>query len=226
MILAPLTGPLAEPLTGRRWEPADVAREVGRRAAYYRAREIRPGERVLLGYGNRLEFFADLLALWNTGACAIPLDARLTPFEIETLARAAKARAFIAMGDVDADLARALGGLGTMVLDAAEAGAAPLAAPGPGAFALEDEGLILFTSGTTGNPKGVVHTHRTLRARWLGLRQSVGLEKYRRTLCLLPTHFGHGLICNALFPWLLGQELFILPPFTHDAVMRLGQLID
>ena len=34
---------------------------------------------------RRLEFFADLLALWNAGACAIPLDARLTPFEIETL---------------------------------------------------------------------------------------------------------------------------------------------
>lgn len=226
MLLAPLTGALAEPLTGRRWEPAAVAREVGRRAAYYRSREIRPGERVLIGYGNRLEFFADLLALWNAGACAIPLDARLTPFEIQTLARAANARAFVAMGDVDAALARGLDAQGTMVLDAAEAGAAPPAAAGPGAFTLEDEGLILFTSGTTGNPKGVVHTHRTLRARWLGLRQSVGLEKYRRTLCLLPTHFGHGLICNALFPWLLGQDLFILPPFTADAVMRLGAILD
>ena len=85
MILAPLTGTLAEPLTGRRWEPADVAHEVGRRVSHYRARGIRPRDRVLLGYGNRLEFFADLLALWTTGACAIPLDARLTPFEIETL---------------------------------------------------------------------------------------------------------------------------------------------
>jgi acyl-CoA synthetase (AMP-forming)/AMP-acid ligase II len=226
VLLAPLTGPLVEPLTGRRWEPADVAREVGRRAAYYRARGIRRGERVMLGYGNRLEFFADLVALWTIGACAVPIDARLTPFEIETLARAARARAFIAMGDVDAGLARALDGLGTAVHDGGEAGAAPPAAPGAGVFALEDEALILFTSGTTGNPKGVVHTHRTLRARWLGLRQGVGLEKFRRTLCLLPTHFGHGLICNALFPWLFGQELFILPPFTAEAVMRLGVLLD
>jgi oxalate---CoA ligase len=226
LILAPLTGSLAEPLTGRRWDPADVVGEVGRRAAHYRARGIGPGARVLLGYGNRLEFFADLLALWNVGACAIPLDARLTPFEIETLARAARARAFIAMGGVDAGLARALETLGASVLDAGEAGRAPLAPLAPGRFVLEDEALILFTSGTTGNPKGVVHTHRTLRARWLGLRQSVGLEKYRRTLCLLPTHFGHGLICNSLYPWLLGQDLFILPPFTPDAVMRLGTLLD
>ena len=45
-------------------------------------------------------------------------------------------------------------------------------------------------------------------------------------MCLLPTHFGHGLICNCLFPWLSGQDLFILPPFTPDAVMRLGKIID
>ena len=60
----------------------------------------------------------------------------------------------------------------------------------------------------------------------MALRSHLGLGKYRRTLCLLPTHFGHGLICNALFPWLSGQELFILPPFKADAMMRLGKLID
>ena len=71
-----------------------------------------------------------------------------------------------------------------------------------------------------------MHTHRSLRARWIALQQSLGTEAYRRTLCLLPTHFGHGLICNCLFPWLSGQDLFILPPFTPDAVMRLGAIID
>ena len=43
---------------------------------------------------------------------------------------------------------------------------------------------------------------------------------------MLPTHFGHGLICNCLFPWLSGQDLFITPPFRPEIIMRLGRLID
>jgi acyl-CoA synthetase (AMP-forming)/AMP-acid ligase II len=151
----------------------------------------------------------------------------LTAFEIETLALAAKARIYVACGGVDSTLAGRLGALGIDVAESVEVGAAPdPPIPARPSFGLDDEALILFTSGTTGNPKGVVHTHRSLRAKWMALRHHLGLEKYRRTLCLLPTHFGHGLICNSLFPWLSGLELFILPPFAADAVMRLGRLID
>ena len=41
-----------------------------------------------------------------------------------------------------------------------------------------------------------------------------------------PTHFGHGLICNALFPWLSGCDLFIMPPFRPETIARLGTIID
>jgi acyl-CoA synthetase (AMP-forming)/AMP-acid ligase II len=221
-------GNLVEPLTGRRWDQQAIDREIRRRIAYYNDHGMRPSDRVILLFGNQLEFFADLLAVWTLGGCAIPIDVRLTPFEVGTLAQAARPRFAICCDSLEAVLAAALTDSKVEVLDTNDASHAPsLSLPTLGnALSLDQDALILFTSGTTGQPKGVVHTHRSLRARWMGLRHNLDLKKFRRTLCLLPTHFGHGLICNCLFPWLSGQDLFIVPPFKADLVMRLGALLD
>jgi acyl-CoA synthetase (AMP-forming)/AMP-acid ligase II len=85
-------GTLTEPVTGRQWDKTEIYRQVARRVRAYRANGFEHGDRVLILFGNRLEFFAELLAIWRLGGCAIPVDSRLTPFEIETLARAAAAR--------------------------------------------------------------------------------------------------------------------------------------
>ena len=203
----------------------------GRLACYQRLGMTR-GDAVFFHYGNTLEFFVDLLAVWGLGGCAIPIDARLTPFEVETLAGAAHPRFSLWNSTPDAEVSALLARMGTTVAESpgedlaagsASSGLEPLAGS---IVTLDQEALILFTSGTTGQPKGVVHTHRSLLARWTSLRLCLGLEKFRRTLCLLPTHFGHGLICNCLFPWLMGQDLHIVPPFKADLLSQMGRLID
>ncbi len=220
-------GTLTEALSERHWDADTVVGQFLRRAAFYERAGLRRGDRVFICFGNNLEFFADLLALWHLGACVIPIDTRLTTFEMETLARAAAPRFALHLGTTDSQLCTALESAGTASLDSIEAGSGPLPTQiPPNALALDQDALVLFTSGSTGNPKGVVHTHRSLRARWMGLRQSVGIERYRRTLCLLPTHFGHGLICNCLYPWLSGQDLVIAPAGSVDVAMRLGKLLD
>lgn len=226
MFLDSSIGNLIEPLSGRRWDSSRVRTEIALRVRAYRRLGMARGDRVFLHFGNRVEFFADLSAIWILGACAIPVDGRLTPFEIETLARAANPKFSLFCDELPAELATALEGLGVLLVDALAAKAPADSAGNDEVLHLDDAALILFTSGTTGNPKGVVHTHRSLRARWTTLRQSLGTERYRRTLCLLPTHFGHGLICNSLFPWLSGCDLHILPPFKPDIVMSLGQILD
>jgi acyl-CoA synthetase (AMP-forming)/AMP-acid ligase II len=229
MMLDTHTGSLVEPLTGRRWIPEECAFRIEARAANLRARGFGRGDRAFIHFGNCNEFFVELLAIWRAGGCAIPVDSRFTPFEIETLASWAKPRLALFNGAADAEVAAVLGRLNVPVVDitAHEDAGAASAAPGtaPGAR-LDDDALILFTSGTTGQPKGVVHTHRSLRARWMSLRDHLGLEAYARTLCLLPTHFGHGLICNCLFPWLSGCDLHILPPFKPEIVSQLGTIVD
>lgn len=218
-------GRLVEPVTGRQWDPQQIAKQVAARAARLQRGGLQRGDRVFLHFGNRVEFFAELLAIWRLGGCAIPIDNRLTHFEIETLARTATPRFSLADDTMEPKTAELMTSMNVGVLNSLEVEAAT-EQPSAGGIFLDDDALILFTSGSTGSPKGVVHTHRSLRARWIALRQSLGVDAFRRTLCLLPSHFGHGLICNSLFPWLSGQDLIIAPPFKPELIMKLGALID
>jgi oxalate---CoA ligase len=223
MFLDLRVGALVEPITARRWEPDAIATEVARRIARFQRLGLARGDRVFMPFGNRLEFFAELLAIWRLGACAVPIDARLTAFEIATLVTAASPRLAVVDEATDPAVVAALTEAGVTHFLTTDTGEAEATA---GLSQLDDDALILFTSGSTGAPKGVVHTHRSLRARWMALREQLGTAAFARTLCMLPTHFGHGLICNCLFPWLSGQDLYITPPFRPDIIMRLGALLD
>jgi acyl-CoA synthetase (AMP-forming)/AMP-acid ligase II len=229
-ILGVEPGPLCEPLSGREWTGGVVRHQSRFRAEHYRAGGVGPGDLVFVHFGNTLEFFADLLALWSLGACVAPVDPRLTLFEIETLARAAAPRFSLWSADPPGEVAGLLAALGVTLLESPDGRERqgntgetswPSAQP-----VLDHDALVLFTSGSTGQPKGVVHTHRSLLARWMSLRAHVGIQSLRRTLCLLPTHFGHGLICNALYPWLSGQRLAIVPAHRADLALQLGALVD
>jgi len=226
MLITRTVGRLVEPLTGRACSPAETLTRVRARLGDYRRAGLTRGDRVFLHYGNSIEFFIDLLAIWHTGACAVPIDGRLTPFEVSTLAKSARPKLSVWGETPDEQAVAAVSEFAVTSISKPELNPAPVGNPTDSQLRLDDDALILFTSGTTGDPKGVVHTHRSLRARWTSLAASLGLAPYRRTLCLLPTHFGHGLICNCLFPWLHGQDLYVLPPFRADMLMRLGELID
>jgi len=203
---------------GRRIGGARLAERVAARAARLRGLGVAPGDCVLLVTADPLEFIKEMLAGWVAGACVAAVDHTVTPPEFATLVE------FVAPTVVLADDVREdAPGVKRIVLGGTEppaVDAPPAIDAGPGGAA-----LILFTSGTTGDPKGVLHTFGSLGARLALNRAHIAAPALRRGLCVLPLHFGHGLIGNVLTPLSAGGDVFILPRPGVPGAARMGQLV-
>ena len=108
MFLDRTVGSLTDPLDGRNWGASEVLSLVRSRVERYAELGLKRSDRVFLHHGNTLEFFVDLLAIWELGGCVVPVDGRLTPFEVEVLAQAAKPRFSVWKGETDPNLAATL----------------------------------------------------------------------------------------------------------------------
>lgn len=190
-------GGLSEQATGRSWSPATLLSQVDRHTAALRKAGIEPGARLLLSRPGGLEFFADLLGAWRLGACVAVLDPAVPPAVLDAVVGRVRPRAVLRDRGEDPAIP-------------AEDLRPPPPAPEAEAHAdLDAPALILFTSGSTGEPKGVVHSFRSLLARATLNRAHLGDAVLARTLCVLPTSFGHGLIGCCLTPLLAGHELVL-----------------
>ena len=160
-------------------------------------RGIGPGGRVLLAGPTSHQFVRAYLGVLRSGATAMPVDAGLTAPELERILSVAAPDAAFVSGDAAGSLAQAAGspelvvGLepGTCSLELPDAEAGPPAEPaGPGSPA-----ILAFTSGTTGEPKGVPLSHgnvlSSIRAAMLAWRWQAGDVM----LHALPLSHQHGL---------------------------------
>ena len=113
-------GALRELESGRTWNSQEIAMRVAAGAARLRARGLQRGDRLFVLYGNNLEFFVDLLAAWNVGASVVPVDNRLTRFEVENLARTVTPKFALTDATVPMALGDALVALGVELLGSSD----------------------------------------------------------------------------------------------------------
>ncbi len=202
----------------QRWSAAELARQIHARAGVL-ARFIEPGKdnMFVIAHGNSCDFFADLFAVWQVGGTAACVNAGLTGTELETVVEFTSPRAVLVdAADVSASV--------PVLRTADERTTDDKVEVTRGS--LDQAALMLFTSGTTGDPKGVVHTHRSLLARLALNLAEIGADDLERSLCVLPTHFGHGLIGNCLTPLAAGGTVYLFHGAGLKGTSQLGAHID
>jgi acyl-coenzyme A synthetase/AMP-(fatty) acid ligase len=198
-----------------------IARSAGLSGAFA-AHGVRRGDAVMTLAGNRVEWVLALLACWRMGAVALPCNTQLRRHDLELRVDAAAPK--LCVGE-EALLAELPGGVPAMtmaevaaVLDEDRAQETPAAIEDMEA---EDPALIVFTSGTTGEPRGVVHAYRYLAGQrtqaehWLGSRQG------ELVWCTTATGWSKSARNVFLAPWLTGAAAVI-----HDGRFDPAERLD
>lgn len=190
---------------------SDVRRKVAVLASGYAALGVERGEHVLLMMGNRPEHWLTDLALVHLGAVPVTVYGTSAPEQIAHIARHSRARVAVVEGarelerwepllsDPEVPLER------LVVAEAAEAGPhrtygslhasgarlhrSEAFEKGSREIRPEDPLTVVYTSGTTGDPKGVRLTHRNIMLQAVRLDRHVDLPEHAEHVCYLP--FAH-----------------------------------
>lgn len=182
---------------------AEIAARARRLGAALAAEGVGPGARVALVAKNGLDTALGVYALLDLGATLVPIHPRLTPSEAGAL-----------LADAAPGLVLREEGLASLLRAevAPEPGRAPEPEPEHGALAM------VYTSGTTGRPKGAVLSRGAFVAAAAASAQNLGWTDDDRWLCAMPVCHVGGM--SILTRCLLARRAVILEPrFDPDAVL-------
>jgi acyl-coenzyme A synthetase/AMP-(fatty) acid ligase len=136
---------------------AEARGRVAALASQFRSAGYGPGHRVGIALDNRPEFFLHLLALNSLGISVVPLNAAMSASELSFVLAHSDLALVVTHHGHGAHVRSALAPSVPLRVMAQEEGALPAAAAAP--VACRDEAALLYTSGTTGTPKGCILTN-------------------------------------------------------------------
>lgn len=204
---------LVEQRTGERLTYAELMVESQKWATYFHLKGVRPGDRVTLLATNRREHLTMLFACAELGALFVPLNFRLAPSELQEIVERVNPRLSIVDGMPCFDLVSETISLSDVEL--------PLSVQYPKSdIALDIPLLMLFTSGTTGAPKGVMLHGQMLLSNQEQTIKNWGLLPDDITLVETPFFHtgGYNVLCLPLLK--LGGTVVLADGFNVDNVFR------
>ncbi len=188
---------------------------------------VRPGDRVALVAENRAEWVLAFLACLASGAVVVPMNVRLGAAELGRQLQIATPRLALASGAYDDLLARAAPDLQRRRLEHDAGGAIwrePAVAGGFSSPAPAAAGLVSFTSGTTGAPKGAVISQGALATSAAVYGRLLGTTPETTTLVLVPLFHNTGFVDQLAQMLVVGGGVDLLREFhvgdAIDALVR------
>jgi acyl-coenzyme A synthetase/AMP-(fatty) acid ligase len=188
----------------------------------FAARGVGRGDVVMTLVGNRIEWVLTLLACWRMGAVALPCNTQLRAADVEL--RTAAAAPVLCVGEEEL-LESLPAGIAAMTM-AEVAGVLDEDRPQETPAAIEamdagDPALIVFTSGTTGEPRGVVHGYGYLLGQRLQAEHWLGSRRGELVWCTTATGWSKSARNVFLAPWLTGAAAVI-----HDGRFDPAERLD
>jgi fatty-acyl-CoA synthase len=214
----------------RRLRYADLEERCQRAAAWLRGVGVVPGDRVALLLANRSAYLELVFAAARIGAIAVPLNARLAAPEIRELLADCTPRVLVHESELEPlvsaacrdaspppETCLAIGG----VPDAWEQGLAA-AQPDPHIEPVspDDPMILMYTSGTTGIPKGALLPHRKALFNSLNAQLFFELTARDRVLVVVPLFHSFGLKILSIPALYAGATLVLQRHFDPEAVWR------
>lgn len=185
-------------------------------------KKLNTSDIIILVSNQRAIFFSSLLAIWELGFCAACISPSTTRSELKNIIKKTKAKIIIDYETKNIFYRELkIDSIDTKNLKNIEIKNITL-----NHVNFDNNALIIFTSGTTNQPKGAVHTFRSIYTRINLNKYHIGEFSLKNTLCPLPTHFGHGLIGNCLTSLYSGTTLHLLDKFSTAHALRFNEIID
>src|SRR5438445_6791066 len=205
-----------------RWTFAELADEANRVAAVLKERV--KGDTVGVLLLNSQKYIATMLGAWKAGKTAVPLNYLLPPAELGFIIKDSGMCSLIsspffnqALGSV-----KPLFGDKGVILMADQPDFVPFSAE-TGQAEYHDPALYLYTSGTTGRPKGVILTHNNLLANVESCQRAGDFDNRDAFLCLLPFFHTYAITGTCLLPLLNGSKMVLVDRFQPTKVLGLIQ---
>jgi len=186
-------------------------------AAWLASQGIAAGDRCAILAANDAHWCAAYLGILKHGAVAVPLDTNYSPAQIATIVRDSGAKILFVSEKLRPKAVEA----GVQLADLHSAPEAPSAPQAPQApLAPEAPAVILYTSGTTSDPKGVVLSHANLLAERDAAFAVVNVTDRDVILGVLPLFHSLAQLANLLLPFAVGARVVYLEAINSSDLVR------